>query len=293
MSSALKDLVRTQGGLVTVNQLRAAGQTVHDVRRAVGNRDLRAVARGLYASGETDVGYALRLATRRHNAVASHQSAALLWGLELVEADTRAHVAVGRDCSPVGRAGVVIHRTGPGLREVTERGGVRLTTPVRTVVDLARALPLGEAVAVADSALRHRLVTMQQLQAASVALVGGPGRKRVAQAFALVDPLSGSVLESVCRVLFRQAGLAAPVTQLRVHSGGWSGRVGFAWPDLRLIVEVDGFAFHSSRQAFRRDRHRDNALQRAGWRVLRVTFEDVFHSPDYVLALVSDVMTAA
>jgi very-short-patch-repair endonuclease len=56
------------------------------------------------------------------------------------------------------------------------------------------------------------------------------------------------------------------------------------WPDRRLIVEVDGYAFHSSRTAFEKDRKRDAALQAAGYRVVRVTWRQLTERPEALSA---------
>ena len=64
------------------------------------------------------------------------------------------------------------------------------------------------------------------------------------------------------------------------------GRVDFAWPEQRLVVETDGFAFHADRRSYREDRRRNNALVLAGWRVLRFSWEDVLHDPAHVVEVV-------
>ena len=79
--------------------------------------------------------------------------------------------------------------------------------------------------------------------------------------------------------------------------GGWSGRepryanvrvagheVDVLWPDAKLVVEVDGYAFHSTRAAFERDRRRDGELQAAGYRVLRLTWRQLADEPEAVVA---------
>ncbi len=66
----------------------------------------------------------------------------------------------------------------------------------------------------------------------------------------------------------------------------------FAWPEQRLLVEVDGFAFHADRSRYRSDRRRTNALVLAGWRVLRFSWEDVVHRPDVVVAQVRAALHA-
>lgn len=228
--------------------------------------------------------------------MASGLTAALQHGWAVAQAPEQSVVTVGRDRSRARRDGIAVRRRDLADGDVVERDGLRLTGPLRTVLDCCRDLPLAQAVAVAvaDSALRAGDVTPAQLRAAVAALPGGRLRDRVARAVALVDPRSGSVLESLCRVLLAQAGLAPEVTQLVVRSGtgAWIGRVDFAWPTARLVVEVDGFAFHADRAAYRRDRRRGNALQRAGWRVLRFSWEDVVGQPDSVVADVREVLGA-
>ena len=110
----------------------------------------------------------------------------------------------------------------------------------------------------------------------------------MARALALVDARSGSVLESLLRVLLHLHGVRAPSTQVlvRARHGGWIGRVDFAWCDVGLVVEADGFAFHADRRRYRDDRRRGNALVLAGWRLLRFSWEDVVHDPDQVVACV-------
>jgi very-short-patch-repair endonuclease len=80
--------------------------------------------------------------------------------------------------------------------------------------------------------------------------------------------------------LIRAAGLPPPRTN--VHVGPYE--VDFLWPAHRLVVEVDGFAFHSSRAAFERDRRRDADLQARGLRVTRVTWRQLEREPHAVVA---------
>jgi len=110
-----------------------------------------------------------------------------------------------------------------------------------------------------------------------------------------VDPLSGSVVESAARVELWLAGLAPPVLQyeVRTEHGRLVARVDLAWPQQRLLVEVDGFAFHSDRLAYRRDREKMDDLERLGWRVLRVTWEDVVLCPHAFVELVAACLASA
>jgi hypothetical protein len=171
-------------------------------------------------------------------------------------------------------------------------GGLRVTSPLRTVLDLCLTLPLTAAVVSTDSALRAGLVSRAALRRACAALAAGQDRSRVARVVRLVDRRSGSVLESVCRVLFAEAGLPAPLTQFEVRGsdGRLLGRVDFAWPEHRLVVETDGFAFHADRASYRADRRRTHALVLDGWRVLRFSWEDVVHQPEGTVTAVREAL---
>ena len=66
--------------------------------------------------------------------------------------------------------------------------------------------------------------------------------------------------------------------------------VDFLWREHRLIVEVDGYAFHSSRRSFERDRRRDRELQAAGYRVLRLTWRELTDEPEVVIATLATAL---
>jgi very-short-patch-repair endonuclease len=283
--TAVEELLTRQGGMARRRQLRKAGMSRRQLAAAVSAGRLRFVTPDLYVTADPRPDELLRAAVLRLDAVVSHHSAALLWGIELVETPEAPHVTVGRNRGGAEHHGVRVHRRDscPDDRVVID--GVPVTTVLRTLLDLCRLLPLAEAVASVDSALRQRLTTVEELTAALCDLPAGRGRQRVARVLELMDPESGSVLESVCRVLMLEHGLATPETQLVIRQAGRIvGRVDFAWPGSRLVVETDGFAFHSDRKDYRRDRRRGNALALAGWTVLRFSWEDVMHEPDYVIA---------
>jgi very-short-patch-repair endonuclease len=229
----------------------------------------------------------LREAAGRWGALASHEDAAQLWGMELVRLPSRLQLTVPRCRSRCLCPAVDVHRSDvpAGQRAVVD--GIAATSPERTVLDLARSLPLPEAVAAADSALRSKATTYEALVLAVAALGPARGRPTCRGMLARVDPCSRSVLESLCRVLLEEAGLRPFETQHVVRTAsGTVGRVDFAWPQERLVVEVDGFAFHADCSSFRSDRRRTNAFVLGGWRVLRFVWEDVVHRPEVVVAQV-------
>jgi hypothetical protein len=287
-------LLARQGGMARRRHLRKAGLSRRRLKALVASGRLRLLTPDLYATTDPQPDDTLRAAVLRLEAVVSHQSAALLWGIELVTTPAKPHVTVGRNRGRAEHDGVEVHRRDIRSDERELCGEVPITSVVRTLLDLCRALPLAEAVASVDSALRQQLVTLDELVGALRRLPAGRGRGLVRRVLDLADPAAGSMLESLCRVLMAEAGLPRPEPQYVVrHRGAWVGRVDFAWPEQRVIVETDGFAFHSDRASYRKDRRRHNALQLAGWQVLRFSWEDVVHEPDYVVAALRELLGPA
>ena len=217
-------------------------------------------------------------------AALSHEEAARRHGIELVDDDETKRITVPRNRSRAKAPGWKVVRADLNDADVLDLDGERMTSALRTVVDLCRVLRLEQAVAAADSALRKKLITLAALLAV-LSTSRGRGAQQIREVGRLVDPLSGSVLESLLRVLILTSTLPVPRTQYLIcrPSGDLVARVDFCWPALRLIVEADGFAFHSDRTSYRADRQRMNDLEVLGWKVLRFTWEDVVSRPRYVL----------
>ena len=224
-------------------------------------------------------------------AVLSHESAARTHGIELVEPGQET-VTVPRNRGRVIVPGHRVVRADLAGGDRVVVGEVAVTSVERTLVDLSRRLPPDEGVAAADSALRQGMISTEDLRAA---LLGCRGRGAAGpRAISLLmDARSESVLESLTRTLLVLGGLR-PVLQfvIRDQAGRFIARVDFCWPEQRLVVEADGFAFHADRAAYRHDRDRLNQLERLGWRVLRFTWEDVRHRPEHVLRLVEECLSA-
>lgn len=289
----VEELLSRQGGIARRRDLLRAGLSRRGLHRLIREGRLRPLTPHLYTNvAHPGPDEPLRALALGLDATVSHEHAALLWGVELACTPELYTVTVSRARSRQARAGAVIRRADLSADERELRDGIWVTSPLRTVLDLCRTLPLHEAVAAADSALRRGLVTVEELTAALCGLPAGVGRGRVARALRLIDPGSGSVLESLCRVLLHLNGLPPEQTQLVIRStaGRWIGRVDFAWPTARLVVETDGFAFHADRDSYRKDRRRGNALLLAGWRVLRFSWEDVVLHPDEVVAAVREAL---
>lgn len=224
--------------------------------------------------------------TRYRAAALSHESAAVALGLDLPDPPSLGYLTIARNQSRLRLPGWVVTRVDLPKEDLTTLGEARVTTPPRTVVDLSRRRSLDVGVVAADSAIRLGWMSQGSLRDA-LESASGPGSARCRKVAAAIDPRSGSALETLLRLVFVEAGLLGFTTQEVIRDRGrdFVARVDFCWRANRLVVEADGFAFHSDRAAYRQDRQRMNDLERLGWRVLRFTYEDVRSRPDYVVAI--------
>jgi very-short-patch-repair endonuclease len=167
-----------------------------------------------------------------------------------------------------------------------------VTTPTRTVLDCIRTLPLGEALAVADSALRLEIVDPDELLAAAAQL-RGPHRRRIREVVGLADARAESVLESALRAILIEAGIDGFEPQVAVRDKSFSVRLDFGHRLLKLGLEADGFEYHATRKQLAKDCRRGVELTLRGWRVLRFSWEDIMYDPDWVVASVAAMVGAA
>jgi very-short-patch-repair endonuclease len=270
----LERALRRLGGAARTGELRDRGVPRSRIEAAQRSGLLVRHGRGCVAVPGVDPAF---VAAARVRGGVTCVTALHVWDLPLLRAPTCGHVAIELDRGAprpgLVPASTVLHWT-PSL------GGdlpARLV-PVEVALGHAvRCLPLAEAVAVFDAALRRRLVRTEALRAARPG-VGGP---RFDDVMALVDPAAESIQESIGRVALVRAGLDVR-TQVVIAG---VGRVDLL-VEGRVVVELDGFSYHSDRAAFREDRRRDRALARRGLHVLRFAFEDAVYATS---TMVSDV----
>lgn len=179
----------------------------------------------------------------RVDAVVSHQSAAVLHGLDLWSTPL-GQVHITRVLPAYGHRSNELHCHVAALAsaEIVFGQDLLVTSPARTVLDLARSLPFEQAVVVADSALHLGLTTIDELHAALASAASRRGVRAAARVVAFADGRSESVGESRSRVLIAQAGLPAPETQFEVRdqNGRLIARCDFGWSGRRLVGEFDG-----------------------------------------------------
>ena len=222
-------------------------------------------------------------------AVASHHTAAALWRL----AGFRPHEVIDvttargrRPRHPSGRLHRSLHLPPDHLGAMA---GIPVTRPARTLVDLAGVIPPGRAERVIDNALNMGLVTTRDLNAVTAELTR-PGRPGIALMRRLLDERGSgyvapaSELEARYLALTRAAGLPDPVRQHDVgDEQDWMGRSDYAYPPVRVLVELDSRRHHLAKLDFEADRARDNTRVAAGWRPLRFTWRMVTTSPRRVV----------
>jgi hypothetical protein len=166
------------------------------------------------------------------------------------------------------------------------RHGVPITSAARTVVDLAGELPFKDAVVVADSALRLGRASMRQLRLVLCDCYAWSGIRAAQNVVAFADKKSGSVLESVSRVVFREQGIPAPQTQVAIGDE-WEqyGLADFLWPEFNVIGEADGLSKYepdgrrSTRQIVRAEKRREERLVDAGYEMVRWGWDDAEDPP--------------
>jgi very-short-patch-repair endonuclease len=265
------DVLGRRGGSATFGDLRAV-ISARDIRKALADGQIHRVAKGVYALPKAP---SALTAARSHGGVVSHLSAAEHWGMQMIVPPTLPHITL-----PPKK---VRRRTGQPCvlhwAEVPVEGDV--TTPIRTVLDCLRILPLAEALAIADSALHQRIVDHDDLLAAAAKL-RGPHRRRLQRVVSLADGRSESVLESALRAILIEAGIEGFVPQIAVRDSEFSALVDLGHPTLRIALEAEGFEHHGTRQALVRDCRRHVALSVRGWTLLRFSWEDIMYDSESV-----------
>ncbi len=231
---------------------------------------------GVYALPGAAGDWRLRVeaAVRACGAVVSHRTALSLWGL--LPPGGPIHLAVELHRSGRGPSGVVLHRTRllePTIRRV---GGLPVTCVERALVD-AWGDPAGVAVpdlrAAAIAAVRRRTCTPAQLLAEIERRPCLPRRSSLVTLVGLLADGCQSELEIWgCVEVLRAPGMPPFVQQRPVTVAGRTCYLDAAYDDALLAVEMDGAAWHGSREQRERDIRRDAVLATAGWQTLRFGF---------------------
>jgi Protein of unknown function (DUF559) len=283
--------------IVTTGELLRAGWRRDQIRDGTRRGDLLVVRRGIYAPGARArkllslkggdellaIGAATALAGAGAGAVVSHQSAAYLHKIDLVgRRDLTVHLTRPPGADMHAPARIRLHSADLPAAHVTLRLGLRVTTPARTSIDLARTLPFRAGVVAADSALHRRAATVAELQSVLAVCSRWPGAARAADVIGFADGRSESPLESIARVVFRDCGLPPPTLQALVGTASDVARVDFFWGQYRTIVEVDGAVKYADPLRARAQLERDSWLRSLGYEVVHFTWDEITTMPDFV-----------
>jgi very-short-patch-repair endonuclease len=248
-------------------------------RKQLRERSYRRLVQGVYADPSLEFDHRLRCTAVAlllpPGAVIGGQSAAAWHGADFAGAFDPVTVLRPPNVLWKGPREVRVHQTEVDPLDVEVRDGVPITTARRTAWDVAALESLGTAVAALDAMVRAETLDMHDL---TTLLEGGSGRwgvAKVRRAYPLVDPRAASSPESRVRVALRMAGLV-PVPQYEVHDrmGRFIARVDLAFPGARLAIEYDG-AYHFEENQIVLDDERIHRLERAGWRVIRLSSVDL------------------
>jgi very-short-patch-repair endonuclease/predicted transcriptional regulator of viral defense system len=288
----IEALAARQHGVVTRAQVVAAGAPLHALEYRVKSGRLHRIHRGVYRVGPAVSPWereAAAVLACGEGGVLSDRTAGVLWSIvRYPTGDVFVHVSVQGGGRRIGR-GVCVHRIERlGSDERTVLHGLPITTPARTILDLARtadAAELEQAIALAE---REGLVSREEL---GRLMDRYPRRPGTAAVRALLVRESGVVLtrskaEALMVALFRKARLRMPEVNARVCGF----EVDFVWRAEKLVVEVDGAAFHTSTRSFESDRRRDAMLAAAGFRVIRVTWRQLVDEPEAVIVRIAQAL---
>jgi very-short-patch-repair endonuclease len=210
--------------------------------------------------------------------VLSTHAAAALWEIRETRRFTPDVIAPRR----VDHAGIQARRIALPPDETTTHRGIPVTTPARTLLDLAGTLTRQQLEAAITEAEINRLGSPTSLAALLARHPKGPGtanlRRILRNSADLGRTITRSDLEVAFLALLDAHALPRPRTNARIPlADGTTPCVDAAWPDHRLIAELDSYAIHTTRRTFEADRARDRALTTAGWRVVRITWRQLHH----------------
>jgi very-short-patch-repair endonuclease len=282
-------LARKQGGVVSREQLLGLGFSSKGIEWRLARGRLSRVMPGVYAVGRSELGpkgrWMAAVLAAGPGAALSHSSAAAFWGFGK---ERRGGVEVSAPTSSGRRRpGIRLHRR-PCLHQddITVHQDMPVTTPIRTLVDLAAVLP---AISLERAVNETDKLNGPNPEALRTALERYRGQRGVAKLRTLLDRrtfrFSDSDLEIWFRPLARAAGLPEPLTKRWVNGF----EVDFFWPDLGLVVETDGLRYHRTPSQQSRALRRDQTHTATGLTPLRFSHEQIKFEPDYVRANLASV----
>lgn len=300
MGQEIRDVIKfaqKNGGIVTRAEAIALGMPPRTLRRRVADGLLVELRPGVLAlPGASDPHVLdLHMACRKLGAIVSHESAAYLHGI-IRPRHIKPTVSVPRNTTK-DLAGVRVHQVSDiADDQVLHIDGLRVTSPERTIIDLAASHTDKGLGRILDNGLAAGIVDYMTLTDLFAVLGrrGKPGTarlRRLMEARGLNFTPADTELERRLLDVILGAGLPHPELQFKAP---WlravNGRVDMAYVQAKLIIEGDSRRWHQLVDAFETDRLRDNAAQLAGWRVLRFTWLEITQNPERVARSVAQAL---
>lgn len=287
------EIATKQEGVLARWQLLERGLSPREIQYRLETGRLRAVHRGVYMVGP-EIG-----PWRRERAAVlacgaeswlGYGTAAAVWELTAVP-PTRPVAVISRRDLRLTDSGIRVYRAS-ALHddEVTESEGLPITTPARTLLDLASVAKADEVERALHRAI-PRLVEPDAIEALLRRYPRRQGRRllRMLLDSGAVPAVTRSEAERALLRLLRSGDLPLPKTNVILL--GYE--VDCLWRAEKLVVEVDGRAFHSDARSFEGDRDRDAALVAAGYRVMRVTWKQIQQKPRPLIARIAAALAQA
>jgi very-short-patch-repair endonuclease len=288
-------LAAAQHGIISSWQLNACGLDADAIALRVAGGRLHRQFRAVYA-----VGHAALTPT------GCFIAAVLACGDDAVLSDHAGAAHLGlrrwRGCIPEvtvtgarGRKleGIRVHRRTLDPRDIWIRDGIRVTSPARTILDLAATMSVATLRRMVRQAHAERLVTTRQLLDVLARHRGHRGAAKLRAVIAEGAAPTRSVLEDHVLELIVKAGIERPEINARLVVGGRAVEPDMLWREQRLIVECDGRRWHSDPLTRRHDAARQALLEANGYRVIRITWEQVVDHPQQTIARICAALAAS
>jgi very-short-patch-repair endonuclease len=280
-----------QRTLLTTEQLTECGLGKDAIAHRVGSRRLHPVFQSVYSFGCGELPpLALELAALLacgEKSFLSHRSAAFVWGMRKAPPVEVEVSLVGREAK--SRDGICVHRIKTiDRRELRRHEGLWLSSPARTVLEVAAVGSLDELIEVVDAGLALRRFTPRDLDAVLARHRGQRGAGRLAELVGdeSAMAISRSRAEKAFLRLIRDARLPMPETN--VPFGRFEAD--YLWREPRLVVELDSVTYHSGPGVFNRDREKALVFRDFGLDLLRFTRAHVVHEPTVTLVRLAQAL---
>ena len=286
---ALAAKAGAQGGPFTTEQAEMAGFDDREIYRRIKSGAWTRLRRGVYV--ETDLvpdddegRHLLQLRavvlTLPNPAVASHITAAALFGVALLEPDlSLVHITREHSSSSRTESGICHHVATLPPSQLTKVDGLLTTSVARAVIDFAREAPFDAALVVAESALNKKLTTLTELREVLAYCADWPGARNAARVVSFASPYSETAGETLGRIAFDVLGIPQPSQQTYIYDeAGFVARVDYYWEEQRTIGEFDGRVKYVGEKvdddALIKEKRREDRLRDAGAEVFRFDYAE-------------------